>query len=422
MSGSNRGMIQGRMRRSCQLLALGLLTVLIGCGPTTAVVRQPVGTPETGVHLIVDLGSSGTRFCLYDVRPAHDSKRCELSSARPVCSRVKGGLARITRGLRSRDVAGRIRQQLRTAWRLLSEPAVGGDPALRSRVHTAAALGTGGFRDAVTGKPLRLPEWQALFAEVERFLKHEAGLSKVTARPITGEEEGRLAWLGLSQEMARPDEFATIEAGGATIQLAVGRTGAHPAAIQVATDSLGQDIVFERFVPSSGPITSGFEVCHSPTNPRHQDGLRCIEFLQEHVFRDSAVRRLAEATPTRRLFGLGLSFGDLFRGYPAGPPWTTKLDRAMHEKLKFDNIKQLTALMCPMTDSEIAAYAPKALAIEMDPSLGRSTGRACFYLAYRAALLAAVRHVAADAELFSADEDQWPRGAAVAGDLFPSCR
>lgn len=395
---------------------------MIGCSPTTAVVRQQSVPSQTAVHLIVDLGSSGTRFCLYDVRTPRDAKRCELTSAHPVCSRVKGGLAKITRGVRPRDVAGRVRQQLRNAWRLLTDPAVGGDPTLKGRVHSAAALGTGGFRDATTGKPLKLPEWQALFAEVERFLIQEAGLTTATVRQITGEEEGRLAWLGLSQEMARPDEFATIEAGGATIQLAVGGTGAHPAPIQVATDPLGQDLVFERFVPSSGPVVPGFEVCHSPSNPRRQDGLRCIEFLQEHVFRDSAVRRLAESTPTRRLFGLGLSYGDLFRSYPAAPPWSMKQDRAMHEKLKFDNIKQLTALLCPMTDSEIAAYAPKALAIEMDPSLGRSTGRACFYLAYRAALLAAVRHVAADAALYSADEDQWPRGAAVAGDLFPSCR
>ena len=49
-------------------------------------------------------------------------------------------------------------------------------------------------------------------------------------------------------------------------------------------------------------------------------------------------------------------------------------------------------------------------------------GRACYYLAYRVALLDAVRHVAAGDELHAAEEDQWARGAAVSGEFFPSCR
>jgi hypothetical protein len=404
---------------STRLLPWVPLIWLVACSTTATVMRQPERRPEeqTPVHLVVDLGSSGTRFCLYRVRSGPGQRGCELSAPRPVCSRVRGGLARLTRTHRPGHVAELIEPQLRSAWTLLGDPS-GGDPALRSRVRAATALGTGGFRDRATGQPVERPEWQTLFTEVEQFLKREAGATTAIARPITGEEEGRLAWLGLAQGEGRPEEFAAVEAGGATIQLAVGKAGAGP--VEVATDPQGQDVVFERFLLGSRATARAFQVCYNPKRPRKQDALQCIDLLAREVFRNSAVHRLAEKSSARPLFGLGLSFADLFRSYPAAPPWPKKEDAVMHEKLTLERIRQLAVLLCPRTDHEIKAYAPNALALKGDPSGGG--GRACYYLAYRVALLDAVRHVAAGAELYSAEEDQWTRGAAVSGDFFPDCK
>lgn len=387
---------------------------------------------DNSVHLIVDLGSSGTRFCLYEVRTPSElgQNRCTLADSKPVCIRVKGGFAKLTKGRHVSDVPRIVRPRLRVAWALLGDPAHGGAPVLRSRVRAAAALGTGGFRDSETGQPMNRPEWQALFTEIKEFLSDEVGVAVVTAFPITGEEEGRFAWLGVAQTSPRPEEFATIEAGGATVQLAVGSFKATGAEVQVATDPLGQDAVFERLASGASKTsaaaasTNGFEVCHHPQNPRVQDGIRCINLLGRLVFQDSAVSRLAEKTHPRRLFGLGLSFGDLFRSYPAAPPWLRKQDRLMHKKLDLDHIRELTALLCPLTDVEIAAYAPRALAIQGEGGIekAQTAGRACYYLAYRAALLSAIRTVALNGELYSVDDEQWPRGAAISGDLFTMCR
>jgi hypothetical protein len=96
----------------------------------------------------------------------------------------------------------------------------------------------------------------------------------------------------------------------------------------------------------------------------------------------------------------------------------------MHEKLTLDRIRQLAVLLCPRTDNEIRAYAPNSLALKGESAAapGSTGGRACYYLAYRAALLDAVRHVASNSELYSAEEDQWHRGAAVSGEFFPDCK
>jgi hypothetical protein len=394
-----------------------LSVFLLSCSAKTVIVQKDDHRPQEAVHLVIDLGSSGTRFCLYGVKN-QPGRGCTLTTARPVCSRVPGGLARLTYSHRVSHVAGLIEPPLQHGWSLL------GRSKLRSEVHAATALGTGGFRDRATGQPVERPEWQTVFTEVERFLRREAGLSSVSARPITGQEEGRLAWFGLAQSDGIPEEFAAVEAGGATIQLAVGKKGAAPQEIEVATDPQGQDVVFERMLTSGPALARSFQVCYNPRHPRRQDGLKCIELLSRKAFRNSAVRRLADKTGARRLYGLGLSYADLFRSYPAAPPWPQKQDSAMHAKLSLEQIRQLTVLLCPRTDAEIRKYAPHALAVRHDlSSSGNSgAGRACYYLAYRAALLDAVRHVAAGDELHAAEEDQWARGAAVSGEFFPDCR
>ncbi|MFO0577736.1 MAG: hypothetical protein U1A78_27330 [Polyangia bacterium] len=413
------------MRRSSWLLSFSLSVFLLSCSATTAIVRKDEPRPQESVHLVIDLGSSGTRFCLYGVKSV-PGQGCSLTPLKPICSRVPGGLARLTQGHRVSHVADLVDPPLQHGWSLL------GRSKLRGEVRAATALGTGGFRDRVTGQPVERPEWQAAFTEVERFLRREAGLSSVSARPITGQEEGRLAWFGLAQSDGMPEEFAAIEAGGATIQLAVGKKGASPADIEVATDPQGQDVVFDRLFTSDRVLARSFQACYNPRHPRRQDGLKCIELLSREAFRNSAVRRLAEKTSARRLYGLGLSYADLFRSYPAAPPWPQKQDASMHARLSIDQIRQLTVLLCPRTDAEIRKYAPNALAVRRELSSsgslgpggsgGSGAGRACYYLAYRVALLDAVRHVAAGDELHAAEEDQWARGAAVSGEFFPNCR
>lgn len=422
------------MPRSCPLLYLAAIGGMLSCSPTPVIVRQPEAVPappapvarppEESVHLVVDLGSSGTRFCLYRVLRHADKRGCGMPAEKPVCSRVQGGLAKLTKGRRAGQIAGLIEPQLRSAWSQLGDAEAGGDPGLRSRVRGAVALGTGGFRDRKTGLPISRPEWQTLFQEVGQFLKRETNLGDITARPITGGEEGRLAWMGLSHSENRPAAFAAVEAGGATVQLAIGKSGDGNATVEVATDPLGQDVVFEHYVQGGAGLAKTFEVCYSPRHLKRQDGPRCVELLSREVFQSSAVRRLAEKAAPQRLFGLGLSFADLFRSYPAAPPWTKKQDRVMHDKLSFSANAQLTALLCPLSDNEIKAYAPNALAIQKSHSSRApvTPGRACYYLAYRTALLEAIRHVAAAGELHSAEEDQWTRGAAVSGDFFEGCK
>lgn len=165
----------------------------------------------------------------------------------------------------------------------------GGRPQWRAQVQAAAALGTGGFRDPVSGQSLTRPEWTALWQSLQQFFLQEAAIASVVARPITGSEEGQLAWQGVRESEQPSERFAIMEVGGATVQFA---TADGPSELDLArvavSDVRGQDVTFERF---ADPVStySGFAVCYSPDHRERQSGSACIDFLFDRVFADSRV-------------------------------------------------------------------------------------------------------------------------------------
>ncbi len=155
------------------------------------------------VHLVLDLGSSGTRFCMYPVTvmKGQEQKRCRVTSANPVCFKLSGGIAALVRGHSHDEVPSLILPKLRLAWEALGDPQKKGNPQVRDRIQGVVALGTGGFRSPSTNLPDERREFQAVWTEIARFFKEEAKQEQVVARTISGLEEARLAWLGVSQQI-----------------------------------------------------------------------------------------------------------------------------------------------------------------------------------------------------------------------------
>lgn len=387
-------------------------------------VGRPAERTES-VHLVLDLGSSGTRFCMYPVTvdKGQDQKRCRVTSVNPVCFKLSGGIAALVRGHSHDEVPSLILPKLRQAWEALGDVQKKGNPQLRERIQGVVALGTGGFRSPSTNLPDERREFQAVWSEIARFFKEEAKQEQVVARTISGLEEARLAWLGVSQQIPATvrDSFAIIEVGGASIQFATsGRSLAYQD-LYAASEYRGQDYVFHKFAPPRGATALGFDACFHPEDRKRQDGPACMAFLRANVFSGSSINQLAYHFSPRRLYGLGAPWLGIFADYPAGPPWALKNDPAYSPKLSPGNLARLAEKVCKLSDEEIAAFAPNAFDLRKNPATGEGSGKACFTLSYHAGFLESVAMISQDAALLPGGDDQWARGAAVTHEFFPDC-
>ena len=133
-------------------VALGLTACQSGPSvrPSPIVALPTPALPERLVHLVIDIGSSGTSLCLFPVQRAsvpastelgaQSFRRCSVGAIEPVCTKSKGGLAQLVIGKSQSEVTTLVMGRLRDAWRALGEPAPKGRPDWRSEVRSAAAL------------------------------------------------------------------------------------------------------------------------------------------------------------------------------------------------------------------------------------------------------------------------------------------
>lgn len=389
---------------------------------------EPVRPSERteSVHLVLDLGSSGTRFCMYPVtvdKAAEEKKRCRVTSANPVCVKLSGGVAALVRGHSAEEVPGLIGPKLRQAWEALGDSQKKGNLPLRERIHGVVALGTGGFRRPSTNLPDPRPEFTAVWSEISRYYKEETKQEHVVARTISGLEEARLAWLGVSQQIPATvrDSFAIIEVGGASIQFATSGRSLEYEDLYAASEYRGQDYVFNKFAPAGGPTAPGFDTCFHPEDRSVQDGAACMAFLRNNVFAGSSINQLAFHFSQRRLYGLGAPWLGIFADYPAGPPWPLKNEPSYSPRLLPGTLAQLAQKVCKLSDEEIATFAPNAFDLRKNSATGRGSGRACFTLSYHAGFLESVKIISPDGALLPGGDDQWARGAAVTHEFFPDC-
>lgn len=405
--------------------ARSLLVVAASASAMSCVTAQGVGQstgqvsakPLSQVHLVIDVGSSGTSLCMFPVRIEAEGRRCAVGNIAPVCAKSKGGLASLTLGKSPNAIAELVQSRLAVAWDSLGDPGKGGRPEWRAQVRAAAALGTGGFRDPVSGQPLSRPEWAALWQAVQQFFVQHAAIRSVVARPITGSEEGQLAWQGVRESVQPGERFAIMEVGGATVQFATadGPFEQDPARVVAVSDGRGQDVTFARFTEPR-TMQPSFAVCHSPEHRERQSGSVCIDFLFDQVFADSRVAGLAAVTPPRRVYALGAPWLGLLRELPSAPPWTIKSNRDLPLQVRLGDLRALAEWVCPKTDRQLLTIAPHSY------EAMRGAGRTCFSVAYHAAYFQAIAPAAMGAEVIPGGDEQWARGAASSDAFFAACR
>ncbi|EHQ05961.1 hypothetical protein Lepil_1270 [Leptonema illini DSM 21528] len=161
--------------------------------------------PESDVrdlHLVIDAGSSGTRFCLYRMQfTSSSSNSCKIKQGECRSVVADDGLAALP--------PEKAKEALRGGFASLTE-------AQKNRIVHVSLLGTGGFRrlSSSAQKTAMTGLAEAIF---------ETGLP-ATVRVISGEEEALLAWRSIHSETGS-NSHAIIETGGATVQVATGTDG-----------------------------------------------------------------------------------------------------------------------------------------------------------------------------------------------------
>ena len=352
---------------------------------------RPVAHPVESVrqHLVIDAGSSGTRLCLFRIErrcplagqsdtnvPGKDCS-CHAEEPQPednesqLCRPIPnaGGLAEMSGPAARRTLAGALNQ-------LTKELQNKGT----TTIDAASLGGTGGFR--------QIPEARAtqLLAVLEEELVARWAASR--ARILSGADEGRLTWQAVRQS-SDSDNHAILETGGASIQFAHGQAGRIDTALSLP---LGMNRAFEA--ASQHP---NFAACF-PFGSRDgaTDFESCLQILRESVLRGPAASELAAAgqssggTPGE-LYGAGSSWKAIFRG----------MDRDV------------------VTVRALQAFGKQVCArrnLSETERTGKYVQRRCFLYAYQTVLLEATGY----AHIRRTNES-WPRGAAIAGELFPAC-
>ena len=166
-------------------MSLFFLIMLAGC-------QLPFSSPtSSNVHLVIDAGSSGTRFCPYDV-----DDQCRHLDVSQDCLSIKssGGLADLPEP--------EILRIMKDGFQNLQG----------MNIEKVVVLGTGGFR--------RLPATkQAQQMELVRSAV-TAQFAQSEARILTGEEEAQLAYIAMVAYRDGKRDHVILETGGATVQLA----------------------------------------------------------------------------------------------------------------------------------------------------------------------------------------------------------
>ena len=323
------------------------------------------------MHLVIDAGSTGTRFCLFAIeRDAHGDCRAPHSGSIDAPELVPATVP-ARNGLADLDAAA--------ALAVVAEGLARIPTATAARITGAALLGTGGFRrQSPASQTAMLDALRAQFA-----VGAGASVRLDRIEVLSGEMEGVLAWRA-ARELGAHEPFAILEIGGSTVQYAdpAGSTSA-PIGLTAATGAL---------------VRAGRAADCRVDDDRGPSFARCRAAI--------AAGPTAGGGALKPPAGDADSSGAPPRLYGLGAPWAAAFAIAGRDRLGAAELAALGEQRCPLGAGEMRALIGE----RWSPRL------VCLLLAYQSVLLESLG--AAD---ISRTGESWPRGAAVSGEIFPTC-
>ncbi|MCP5501812.1 MAG: hypothetical protein H7A25_18050 [Leptospiraceae bacterium] len=256
-------------------------------------------------HLIIDAGSSGTRFCLYTIQKNSNGKRtsCKADYAGGDYRQCKeiiatNGIARL--GLEEgKNVLLKGLADLEFKY-----------PALRAKIKKVIITGTGGFREILAS------EATAIMSGLEDFLKKKG--YETEGKIITGEEEAELAYYSSLQISADHEIPAILEIGGASIQLAFPAGGQESAPISKVSDSIGAVSSYKTLTENPNYKNECFQAPSEFFRSRVVENPfeACRNLILQETLEKSRIKSflLAEPFPSgTKVLGMGALWGAIFK-------------------------------------------------------------------------------------------------------------
>ncbi len=320
---------------------------------------------EVFYHLIIDAGSSGTRFCPYQIYL--NQNHCTLKDFSDPCISInsKNGLADLSKE--------EIHQTLDKGFDFIF--------LNYKSIDFISLLGTGGFR-----KLNNEERKEKLKYISEYFLKIPI---TTNIKLISGEEEAYFAWKSI-EILYNSKNHNIIETGGATIQFAYidENKNFHSISLPIGMNRTYENLIkFKEFQ----------ENCKYGLNLNSFMFEFCKNFIKEKIYEDPNLKNFIKEH--KRNF---------FRNttYTSGTPWYTIFTLTKSKEITIDQLKKYGENFCSKTQNEFQKENSKDI----------YTDKNCYLFYYHLAQLESLQ-----ISQVSKGIQSWTLGASVSQKSIPYC-
>ncbi|MCP5497587.1 MAG: hypothetical protein H7A23_23790 [Leptospiraceae bacterium] len=329
------------------------------------------------LHLVIDAGSSGTRFCLYEITK-NTSNACiakSLENDYSTCKQIpaENGIAELgsQKGL---DVIQNGFDDLNSS-----------NPTYRDQIVQATFIGTGGFRKYPENK------YKPILESIDNYFKKEKIPS--TTKVITGDEEAEYAWYSAKQ-IASSTNHGILEIGGATIQIAYKNSPVEESLIKFS-EKLGSNVSFDKL--SVVGVFNRF--CEQPVVSYKDDLFSdCKKFVYNNIFSRSDMKSFVQNNPIpkgTRVYGMGAS-------------WFATFNLAKSDKLTIEEIHKIGHEFCGMDQQDI----------ESEYNIpSKYAERVCYTFSYQTALMETLNI----AVIYNGKGESYTKGVAISKEFVRFC-
>lgn len=264
-------------------------------------------------HLIIDAGSSGTRFCFYSINKNHS---CSLNLNGEACFNVEAedGLANLNQK--------KIEKVLNDGFSLLKANL----KLKTNEIHYISLLGTGGFRKL--SKEDQYLKQQIIDAY---FKKHSFHSYKI--KFISGEEEAYFAWKAI-EIMYHSKNHTILETGGATIQLALYNNN-----FEFISLPIGMNESYDRLIniKEFAKCTYGNQLSEDTYN-------ECKTMVKNHIYNEPTLKNFLERNVHLILEN---------PVYVLGKAWMSIFNHLKKNPITIGDLESYGKYICKLSENEI---------------------------------------------------------------------
>lgn len=316
------------------------------------------------VHLIIDAGSSGTRFCPYKINYSKD--QCSLKELQEKCITPpsKDGLDSLSKQ-EIYEVLDKGFESIFLQYKT---------------VHYVSLLGTGGFRKLSAEQ-----KKEKLESISEYFFKIPIHSN---IKFISGEEESYFAWKSI-EVLYNSKSHTILETGGATIQIAIGKNHFKYISLPYGINSVyQQSIQFKEFA----------ENCRYGLRLNPQNYKFCKDFIKEKYYQSKEF-----------IDFITLNKEDLIttKMYSSGTPWYVIFSQTKSKNLTPTQLQEQGEKICSYSKEDLLK---KGIQEKYIQSL-------CYLYYYHSAQLESI-----GTPMIYKGIQSWTIGASISQKAIPYCK